>query len=173
MGTFGNLRPIPGCNIVFLSEINWQGVSNLYCSNYWNLTSGFINTSNRLDPALQSKKIDVGSIADYKIVALVNRVRAIVNLTDSVSYSGEVSGHVYSLIISGKGEQLISPRKEVFITNRPVNARFGITNIDFRGLDKVDHSDDWHISGKADGLEPLGLDLTASGQSVPTKFQYF
>lgn len=100
------------------------------------LVLDFINTSNRLDSALQSKKMDVGSLTQYKIVTLGKRVRAVLDLTGTVSYSGEVSGHVYSLIISGKGEQLISPRKELFITNRPVNARFGITHIDFRGLEK-------------------------------------
>ena len=100
------------------------------------LVLDFVNTSNRLDSALQSKKMDVGSLTQYKIVTLGKRVRAVLDLTGTVSYSGEVSGHVYSLIISGKGEQLISPRKELFITNRPVNARFGITHIDFRGLEK-------------------------------------
>ncbi len=98
------------------------------------LVLDFINTSNQLETEIQSKKMDIGSLTTYKIVSLGNRVRAIFDLTGMVSYSGEVSGHVYSLIINGKGEELISPRKEVFITNRPVNAHFGITNIDFRGV---------------------------------------
>ena len=100
------------------------------------LVLDFINASNQLPAALQSKKVDVGSLINYKIVSMGNRVRAILDLSDTVSYSGEAVGHVYSLIISGKGEQLISPKKEVFITNRPVNAHFGITNIDFRGIGK-------------------------------------
>lgn len=100
------------------------------------LVLDFINSSNQVTQELQTKKIEIGSLNEYKIVALGNRVRAILDLSSTVSYSGDVSGHVYTLIISGKGEQLISPRKEMFITNRPVNARFGITNIDFRGIDR-------------------------------------
>jgi len=129
------------------------------------LVLDFINTSNKLDVALRTKKMDVGALTNYKIVSLGNRVRAILDLTDTVSYTGEVSGHVYSLIISGKGEQLISKRKEMFITNRPVNAHFGITNIDFRGTGKqggrvlIDVTD----SG-------VPVDVVQSGENVIVKF---
>ena len=129
------------------------------------LVLDFINTSNKLAGDLQSKKIDVGSITDYKIVALGSRVRAIVNLTGTVSYSGEVSGHIYSLIISGKGEELISQRKEVFITNRPVNARFGITNIDFRGMDK--HGGRVIINVTDPGVP---VDVVQTGKNVVVNF---
>ncbi len=96
----------------------------------------FIDSSDNLDEAVKSKKVNVGSLTQYKVVALGHRIRAIIDLSGSVTYSGDVSGHVYTLIITGKGEQLISQRKEVFITHRDVRARFGITNIDFRGMDK-------------------------------------
>ncbi len=100
------------------------------------LVLDFINSSTQLDETLKSKKVDVGSLVQYKIVSLGNRIRAILDLTGTVTYSGEASAHVYTLIISGKGEQLLSPKKEVFITHRDVNARFNITNVDFRGMDK-------------------------------------
>lgn len=100
------------------------------------LVLDFINSSSQLNDEQKANKVTVGSLTEYKIVALGNRVRAILDLSGMVTYSGEVSGCVYTLTISGKGEQLISQRKEVFITNRDVHARFGITNIDFRGTEK-------------------------------------
>ena len=100
------------------------------------LVLDFVNSSNQLDETLRAKKIKLGSLTQYKIVALGNRVRAILDLSGGITYSGDVSGHVYTLIISGKGEQLLSQRKEVFITHSDVHARYGIKNIDFRGTDK-------------------------------------
>lgn len=100
------------------------------------LVLDFINSSIKMSDDLKSKKVEIGSLVQYKIVAVGDRVRVILDLSGSVSYSGQIAGSIYTLILSGKGEQLISPKKEVFITNRPVNARFGITNIDFRGVDK-------------------------------------
>ena len=129
------------------------------------LVLDFINSSNQLDKSLQSKKIDVGSLHQYKIVALGNRVRAILDLTGSIAYSGDVAGRVYTLIITGKGEQLISQRKEVFITNHDVNAHYGITNIDFRGTEKqggrviIDVTD----SG-------IPIDIVQSGKEVVVNF---
>ena len=100
------------------------------------LVLDFIDSSNKLDPVLQSKKVELSSLKEYKIVSLGNRVRAILDLSAAITYSGNVAGNVYTLIINGKSDELISARKEVFITNRPVNARYGITNIDFRGAEK-------------------------------------
>jgi type IV pilus assembly protein PilQ len=40
------------------------------------------------------------------------------------------------LIISGKGEALISPKKELFVTHRPVNARYEVRKINFNGTEK-------------------------------------
>jgi len=100
------------------------------------LVLDFINSTNQLDSSLQSKTIEIGSLTNYKVASIGNRVRIIMDLSGIVTYSGDVSGHVYSLIISGTGEKLISHRKEVFVTHRKVNAHFGITNIDFRGIDR-------------------------------------
>lgn len=100
------------------------------------LVLDFINSSNLLNADDASKKIELGALTQYKIVAVSDRVRAILDLSDSIAYSGCISGNVYSLMIRNKGQQLISQRKEVFVTNRPINARYTIQNIDFRGIEK-------------------------------------
>lgn len=100
------------------------------------LVLDFINSTSQLDNTVKSKKIKLGSLRQYRIVALGSRIRAILDLSGSITYSGDVAGNVYTLFISGKGEQLLSPRKEVFITNRNVHARFGINNISFKGTEK-------------------------------------
>jgi type IV pilus assembly protein PilQ len=84
----------------------------------------------------KTRTIELGSLIKYKIVSVQDRVRAILDLSDTVTYSGYSADNVYSLIIRGKAEQVSPQRKEVFVTNRPVNTRFGISGIDFRGTDK-------------------------------------
>ncbi len=100
------------------------------------LVLDFIDSENLLNKEMQSQKLAIGALVEYKIVAVSNRVRAILDLSDTVRYSGEIQGNVYTLIIKSKGAELIPQRKELFVTNRPVNARFGITHIDFRGIEK-------------------------------------
>ena len=101
------------------------------------LVLDFINSSNNLDETLKAVKVKIGSLTEYKIVSLGNRLRAILDLSGSISYSGDVVGSVYTLIISSQGGQLIAPRKEVFITNRDVHAHYGIKNINFHGTEKL------------------------------------
>ena len=126
----------------------------------------FIDSGNLVDTPLQAKKVDVGALIEYKIVTVSNRVRAILELSDSVLYSGSIAGNVYTLLLKSKGNQLIPQRKELFITNRPVNARFGITNIDFRGIEKqggrviIDVSD-----------AGIPIEVTQTGKEVVATFQ--
>jgi len=130
------------------------------------LVLDFINSSNKLEKSLQSKKIGIGPLEKYNIVALGNRVRAVLDLSGVVPYSGDVSGRVYTLVLSGKGEQLISQRKEVFITHRNVNARYGITNIDFRSAEKQ--------GGRVviDVSDPgIPIDIVQTGKEVVVHFQ--
>jgi len=96
----------------------------------------FISSDNQLDNSLTSKKVGIGSLKEYSIVAVNDRVRAILLLSGTVSYSGSVAGNVYSLTLNGKSNQLFQPRKELFITNQKVNARYSIKHIDFRGTGK-------------------------------------
>lgn len=96
----------------------------------------FVNTNSLLDSNQQLQKIGIGSLVEYKVVAVGNRVRTILELADTISYSGHIAGKEYTLIIKSKGEQLISRRNEMSITNRPVNARFGISAVEFRGIER-------------------------------------
>ncbi|STX28254.1 type IV pilus assembly protein PilQ [Legionella beliardensis] len=100
------------------------------------LVLDFANVTNQLDDTVVSKKINLGALSDYTILAVDNRLRAVFNLSTLAIYSGYVAGKVYTLTLSGKTPQVFEQRKEVFITNRPVKAHFTINNIDFRGTGK-------------------------------------
>lgn len=93
----------------------------------------FIQANNKIDQTEWFKKIDVGALTSYKVVAVNNRVRVILDLSTSIAYTGYAAGKVYTVTLNGKSHQLFQPRKELFITNRPVNARYEIKNIDFKG----------------------------------------
>lgn len=96
----------------------------------------FIDTTLQLPAEQKVKQIDLSSLKNYNIVAVGKRVRAIIDLTRSVSYSGSVAGTTYSLVLSGKGNEIFENTKEIFITNQPVNAKNEINHINFRGIDK-------------------------------------
>ncbi len=129
------------------------------------LVLDFLDSTNRIDASLLTQKIGLGALDNYKIVAVSNRVRILLNLLASASYSGSVAGKVYSLTLSGKGHELFKPRREIFITNRPINARYAIANIDFRGTGKdggrvlVDVSD-----------SSIPIEVTQVGKEVVVNF---
>jgi len=100
------------------------------------LVLDFIESTSQLRPESQTKKISIGSVQDYQIVAVNHRVRAIFNLSASVSYSGSCAGRVYTLMVNGGGNALIPRPKELFVTHRPVNAKHIIRNVNFGGNDK-------------------------------------
>ncbi|KTD64881.1 type IV pilus secretin PilQ [Legionella spiritensis] len=125
----------------------------------------FIQSSNQLDPSLQSKKIEVGALRNYKIVAVKDRVRAILDLSDSVSYSGYLSNKIYSITLSGKSNQIFQNRKEVFISNRVPRTRYGINKIDFRGTGKGGGRVIIDVSGSS-----IPIDVTQTGKEVVVNF---
>ncbi|STX93004.1 type IV pilus assembly protein PilQ [Legionella londiniensis] len=129
------------------------------------LVLDFIDSNLRLNEADKAKKIDFGSLARYKIIAVKNRVRAILELSDSISYSGQISGNTYSLMLRGKDQQLIPQRKEVFVTNRPVNARFSINSLDFTGADKQGGRLIVNVSNTG-----IPIEVTESGKEVAVQF---
>jgi len=129
------------------------------------LVLDFIDTSNSIDKAIVEKKVEVGPLTNYKIVSLGHRVRAILDLTGSISYSGDVSGHVYTLILTGKGEQLISHRKEVFITNHHINAHYKINKIRFRGGEKESGKTVINLSDPA-----IPIDVVQEGDNIVLNF---
>lgn len=100
------------------------------------LVLDFIDSNNKIDEKTQKHKIKIASIDQYRVVSVANRIRVIFDLSSAISYSGRTSGNVYTLLVHGMGNELIPRPKEVFVTNRDVNAKYGISNIDFRGTDK-------------------------------------
>lgn len=125
----------------------------------------FINTDLQMPPDEKMKKIELGSLKTYNIVAVADRVRAILDLQRTVSYSGSSAGKVYSLILNGKSNEIYQSNKEVFITNQVVNAKFQINRIDFRGIEKqggrvlIDVSD-----------TSIPIDVTQTGKEVVVNF---
>lgn len=125
----------------------------------------FINSDIQLPLDQKSKQIKLGSLNNYNIVAVGDRVRIMLDLQRSVSYSGSVAGKVYSLVLNGKSNELFEPTKEVFITNQPVNAKHEINRIDFRGIEKqggrvlIDVSD-----------TSIPIDVTQTGREVVVNF---
>lgn len=125
----------------------------------------FINTNTLVPVDSKMKKIQLGSLSSYNIVAVGDRVRAILDLERSVSYSGSVAGSVYSIVLNGKSSDIYPSNKEVFITNQVVNAKHSISHIDFRGIDKqggrviVDVSD-----------TSIPIDVTQTGKEVVINF---
>ena len=129
------------------------------------LVLDFIDTELQMPADQKMKKIQLGSLNTYNIVSVGERVRAILDLDRTVSYSGSVAGTIYSLILNGKSNELFENTKEVFITNQVVNAKHEINHIDFRGIEKqggrilVDVSD-----------TSIPIDVTQSGKEVVVNF---
>ncbi len=96
----------------------------------------FISTDLKVPKSEKTKKIHLGSLSTYTLISVGERVRVILDLERSVSYSGSVSGTVYSIVINGKTNDFYQPTKEVLITNQVVDAKHKICRFDFRGTDK-------------------------------------
>ena len=129
------------------------------------LVFDFINTKMNLDPEQRTQKINLGSLNTYNIVAVGDRVRAILDLDRTVAYSGTMAGKMYSLVINGKSSDLFEKNKEVFITNQPVNAKNELKHLDFRGIEReggrilIDVSD-----------ASIPIDVTQNGKELVVNF---
>lgn len=125
----------------------------------------FIDSDLKLPLDQKTKMIKLGSLETYNIVSVGERVRAILDLERTVSYSGSAAGLVYSIVLNGKTDELFGNTKEVFITNQVVNAKHQINHIDFRGIEKqggrilVDVSD-----------ASIPIDVTQAGKEVVVNF---
>ncbi|CAM2996070.1 type IV pilus secretin PilQ [Legionella worsleiensis] len=125
----------------------------------------FIKTDLHVPTEQKMKKIELGSLKTYTMVAVADRVRAILDLDRTVSYSGSAAGTVYSLVLNGKSNEIYQSNKELFITNQVVNAKYQINKIDFRGREKqggrvvVDVSD-----------SSIPVDVTQVGKEVVVNF---
>lgn len=129
------------------------------------LVLDFISTDMQIPSDQKMKTIQLGSLHSYNIVSVGDRVRAILDLDRSVSYSGSTAGSVYSLVLNGKSNDLFENTKEVFITNQVVNAKHEIKRIDFRGIEKqggrvlIDVSD-----------TGIPIDVTQIGKEITVNF---
>ncbi|RUR17263.1 type IV pilus secretin family protein [Legionella sp. km535] len=125
----------------------------------------FIKTDMQLPSDQKMKKVELGSLKSYTVVAVADRVRAILDLQRTVSYSGSSAGNIYSLVLNGKSNEIYQGNKEVFITNQVVNAKHQINRIDFRGIEKqggrvlIDVSD-----------ASIPIDVTQVGKEVVVNF---
>jgi type IV pilus assembly protein PilQ len=129
------------------------------------LVLDFISTNMQLASDQKMQKINLGSLNSYNIVAVGERVRAIMDLDRTVSYSGSTAGNTYSLILNGKSNDLFENNKEVFITNQSVSAKNQLKHFDFRGIEKqggrvlIDVSD-----------ASIPIDVTQIGKEVVVNF---
>jgi type IV pilus assembly protein PilQ len=125
----------------------------------------FIDTKMELDPEQKTQQINLGSLKNYSVVAVGDRVRTILDLERTVSYSGSTAGSIYSLILNGKSNELFERNKSVFITHQNVNAKHELKHLDFRGIDKqggrilIDTSD-----------ASIPIDVTQHGKELVVSF---
>lgn len=126
----------------------------------------FVNSNLQIPNDQRMQKINLGSLNTYTVVAVRDRVRAILDLDRTVSYSGSSAGNVYSLVLNGKSNEIFEPTKEVFITNQAVNAKHSVNRVDFRGIEKQGGR---VIIGVSDTSIPI--DVTQTGKEVVVNFQ--
>ena len=125
----------------------------------------FIAANLKLPPGQRAQQIKLSALKTYNIVVLGTRVRAILDLERSVTYSGTVIGSVYSLILNGKNSELFEPTKKIRASHRPRHAACEINRFDFRGIDKQ--------GGRAlvDVSNPsVPIEVVQNGKAVVVKF---
>ena len=125
----------------------------------------FVDTSMQLPAEQKTQKIQLGSLNTYNVVAVGERVRTILDLRRTVSYSGSAAGTIYSLILNGKSNDIFLPDKEVFITNQAVNAKHDVEQIDFRGIDKAGGRILLNVSDTS-----IPIDVTQVGKELVVNF---
>lgn len=113
----------------------------------------------------KNKKIQLGSLQDYTLVAVQDRVRAILNLDISVAYSGTIAGNIYSLVLNGKSAELFKRVQEVFVTNRPIRTKNVINHFDFRGIDRQGGRVRLDVSSTS-----IPLDIKQTGKETVVNF---
>lgn len=125
----------------------------------------FINSDIQLPLEQKTQEVKLGSLNSYNIVAVGDRVRIMLDLSRTVSYSGSVAGPVYSLVLNGKSNELFEPTKEVFITNQIVNAKHTINHLDFRGIEKQGGRVILDVSDSS-----IPIDVTQTGKEIVVNF---
>ena len=129
------------------------------------LVLDFIKTDIQLPVDEKTKEVKLGALITYNIVAVGDRVRVMLDLQRTVSYSGTIAGTIYSLVINGKSNELFEPTKKVFITNQAVNTKHEINRIDFRGIEKQGGRILLDVSDTS-----IPIDVTQAGKEVVVSF---
>lgn len=129
------------------------------------LVLDFIDSETKLNTAQLSKIINQGPLVNYKVVGVKNRVRAIINLSGSITYSGQINQTTYSLIMRGKSQGLIPKSKEIFVANRPVSSLYTVNDVDFRGTKNQGGRIIIHVSN-----EGIPIEVTQTGEQVLIEF---
>lgn len=125
----------------------------------------FVTSKMHLPPEQKSQHINLGSLKNYTVVAVGDRVRAILDLERTVSYSGSSAGTVYSIILNGKSNDGFARNNKLFIANQPINAKNELKHLDFRGIEKeggrilIDTSD-----------ASIPIDVTQNGKELVVNF---
>lgn len=125
----------------------------------------FMDVNNDAPKEQLEKTIKIGALVRYNIVSVGERVRAVLLLAASVPHSTLVTDCVYSIILSGKGYTLFEPRKELFVTNQKIDARYDITNVDFRGTGKNGGRVVLNVSSGS-----IPVEVTQAGRNVVATF---
>lgn len=129
------------------------------------LVLDFVDTISKIDAASKHKTLKLASINDYQVVSVGKRVRIIFNLIEAVRYSGTISGHVYTLILSGVGRELIPQPNDLYVTHQKVNARYQIKKIDFQGNDKQGGRLTFDVSDPG-----IPVDVSQNGEAIVARF---
>lgn len=128
------------------------------------LVLDFIDSVSQLDADARAKQLKLSSIQSYKVLSVKNRIRILFDLSAPINYTGFISGHVYTLMINGTEEALIPRPNRLYVNNAPVNARYKIQNMEFRGTDKQGGRLIIDVSDPA-----VPVDVTQKGEEINIK----
>lgn len=139
--------------------------ANFVTQNPSRLIFDFIKTNNVLDKSLHFKNINIGNLISYEIIVVGDRLRSVFSLSASVPWTGHTEGKIYTIMLSGKSPRIFKPKKEIFITNQHVNARYDIKHIDFRGTGKQNGRIVIDVSSGS-----IPIEVTQTGKEVVAVF---
>jgi type IV pilus assembly protein PilQ len=125
----------------------------------------FADAALKLAPDQIGKQIKLGSLNTYNIVTMGKRIRVILDLDRTVTYTSSMVGPIYSIILNGKTSDLFEPTKAIFVTNKPIQAAFEVKSFDFRGVDKLGGRAIINVSSSS-----VPIDVRQSGKEVVVKF---
>lgn len=100
------------------------------------LVFDFLSMTEGLASSELQKAVSVGVLRKYTLVPASGRLRAVLDLSEIVSYSTDVVGRQFNVTLSGKFTKQFYRKRETFYANRNVTTKHFISNVDFRGSPK-------------------------------------